>query len=188
MDFDTLQEALPYVVGKSLHTVEWNGYPDITLKFPGKHQADTSPPGGDFVVCVTNKSYGWDQHQFTHGDIFQEFQHRFDQYDADAQAFFIQYARVVREGIDPGKTNYESVWDYTLLCALQCLAVAEHRRYARFENKGGGRFLPARFASGIVLGNWTAAKAAEVQKMGRPGVEMLEKQNGVMTLDAWVTL
>jgi hypothetical protein len=61
---------------------------------------------------------------------------------------------------------------------LQCLAVAEHRRYARYEAKMGGRFLPARFAAGIVYGHWTAEDAKLVVRKGRPGVEMLERLNG----------
>jgi hypothetical protein len=65
------------------------------------------------------------------------------------------------------------------LQAVQCLAVAEHRRYARFEPQWGGRYLPFRFGAGIEEGLWTAAQAIDKQKKGRPGVEMLERQFGV---------
>jgi hypothetical protein len=70
----------------------------------------------------------------------------------------------------------------TFLYAIQCLAVAEHRRYAQHEAKFGGRFLPFRFAAGINEGLWTATEAAEKQKRGRPGVEWLEKDHGTPVL------
>jgi hypothetical protein len=71
---------------------------------------------------------------------------------------------------------------YTFLCAVQALAVAEHRRYAKFEPQFGGRFLPFRFAAGIDEGLWTAEAAIMSQKKGRPGVEFLERENGVPKL------
>lgn len=195
MDFATLHETLPYVIGKKEHVLEYRPYPGVTLKFPGKHQADTDPPGGDFVVCVTDIGKGWIDHQFTHTDLFAEFERRI-KFHHKSVPFMINYAKVVKQGIDPADSKYyhgvigpgDLLNDKILLCALQCLAVAEHRRYAKFESKGGGRYLPARFASGIVLGAWTAADAAGLQKKGRPGVEMLEKSNGVRTLDEWCAL
>lgn len=189
MDFATLHETLPYVVGKKEHVLEYHPYPGVTLKFPGKHQLDTDPLGGDFVVCVTDLAKGWEEHPFTHTDLFKEFEQK------QSHVFMSDYAKVVREGRDPQSFHYWTgaysegfINSAIFLCALQCLAVAEHRRYAKFESKGGGRYLPARFASGIVLGAWTAADAAGLQKKGRPGVEMLEKSNGVRTLDEWCAL
>ena len=56
--------------------------------------------------------------------------------------------------------------------------MAEHRRYAHFEEQGGGRYLPFRFAAGIDQGLWSADEAIKVQKYGRPAVEKLEKERG----------
>jgi hypothetical protein len=146
---------------------------------------DTDPIGGDFVVCVDDENMDWTEHQFTHTDLFNDLQAKIC---VEAMNFMEEYLKVVRDGVDPEKidtTNYESmagIHPQTFLYAVQCLAVAEHRRYAKFESKFGGRFLPFRFGAGIVEGLWTATDAADKQKKGRPGVEWLEKDFGVPVL------
>jgi hypothetical protein len=71
MDFLTLHEKLPYVMGKETHILTYSPYKGINLLFPGRHQKDTVPIGGDFVVEVTDKLAGWKNHQFTHDDLFE---------------------------------------------------------------------------------------------------------------------
>lgn len=188
MDFQTLHDRLPYVVGAKKHILEHSPYPGITLLFPGSHQGDTDPRGGDFVVAVTSKTLGWDRHKFTHNDIFADLEGKVAQHAIDATELINQYIAVV-QGTDPEVLTYSWPPDWhgvnpvTFLRAVQCLAVAEHRRYARFEPKGGGRYLPVRFAAGIVAGKWTANDCANMQKRGRPGVEILEKAHNFDSLD-----
>jgi hypothetical protein len=150
---------------------------------PGRHADQTSPPGGDFVVMVTDPGKGWKKHQFTHGDIFMDLEAK-RLADPDSTDFMLtQYANIVVNGDDPdkiavGENTLSGVHPNLFFYAVQCLAVAEHRRFARYEAKFGGRFLPLRFSAGIVEGLWTAGQAIEKQKRGRPGVEWLEKDYG----------
>lgn len=186
MNFNDLNERIPHVLGKHHHVVEMRPYENITLAMPGRHQQDTATPGGDFVVMVDEPTKRWKKHQFTHVDIFNDVEQKvkFDQNSADV--FFAAYAAVVL-GADPNDYK-DSIFGLALmgvgiealnfLHAGQCLAIAEHRRYARFEKKGGGRFLPLRFAQGIVEGKWTAADCKEWQRKGRPGLEALIRMNG----------
>lgn len=181
MDFKTLHANLPYVKGGKKHILEHSPYNAVHLAFPGVHAEDTDPIGGDFVVMVDDEDLGWARHQFTHNDIFSDLQDKTEQYPTDAADLMKDYQRVVN-GEDPNRLPirfYALDWvglnPTTFLYAVQCLAVAEHRRYAKFEPKGGGRYLPARFASGIVAGAWNKTDCANMQKRGRPGVEILEK-------------
>lgn len=160
-------------------------YENITLRMPGRHAKDTTPKGGDFVVCVTDKGMKWINHQFTHTDIFKDVEVK---RESEHLSFFMnQYANVVC-GHDPEAINLGDGLSMpgidfdTFLAASQCLAVAEHRRYSQYEPKFGGRYLPLRFAAGISEGLWTAADAAAMQKKGRPGVEILEKLHGTPVL------
>jgi hypothetical protein len=156
-------------------------YPDITLLMPGRHAEDTIPDGGDFVVCVTDFALSWNKHQFTHADIFLDIAKR----TGSGAELMQQYLNVITGG-EPDSTGVPSLeWcvaPRTFLRAIQCLAVAEHRRYARYESQWGGRFLPFRFAAGIAEGLWSADDAIKVQRYGRPAVERLEKNNGIPVL------
>lgn len=188
MDFKTLHELLPYVVGGKKHILEYSPYNAVTLYFPGRHAKDTDPIGGDFVVTVDDESLGWMKHQFTHNDIFGDLQKKLAAYPDDTKHLFLDYLAVVR-GADPNKQDVHmypldmpGVNPTTFLYAVQCLAVAEHRRYAKFESKGGGRYLPVRFAAGIVAEAWDATDCANMQRKGRPGVEILEKAHSYDTL------
>lgn len=188
MDFAKLNEMIPYVVGGKEKILSMEPYEQVTLRMPGRHSQDTETLGGDFVVEITDDSTSWESKQFTHQNIFDDFQDKTD-LDVEAAKKLMQlYARIVLDGTDP-EDYYKYVgvvvdaWQgtltvSTLMCALQCLAVAEHRRYARYEAKMGGRFLPARFVAGIVYGHWTAEDAKLVVRKGRPGVEMLERLYG----------
>ena len=197
MDFDELHATVPYVTGGKLKSVKF--YPhgpdsDVTLAMPGKHADQTSPPGGDFVVMVTDSKVKWRNHQFTHGDIFNDLELKitdgsyaelmgYDHIDL-ADDFILAYKAVI-EGSDPRFHVYPK-FDYLaglragpFLRGVQALAVAEHRRYAQHEAKFGGRYLPFRFSAGIVERRWTAGQAIDKQKKGRLGVEMLEREFGL---------
>lgn len=192
MRFDKLNEMIPHVVGTKKHVVTMQPYNAITLAMPGRHQYDTPEPGADFVVMVCDETMEWTNHQFTHSDLFKDIELK-SQAESIATGFLMNdYLAVVR-GADPAKTTWDQnivpipldgvgLHPQTFLYAVQCLAVAEHRRYARFENKYGGRYLPFRFSAGIVEGLWTAQDCIERQRRGRPGVEWLEKEFGTPTL------
>jgi hypothetical protein len=193
MDFNELNQMIPYATGAKNHTVSMTPYNGITLSMPGRHQNDTTPVGGDFVVMVTDSNVDWTMHQFTHGDLWDDMERKFQADPMSAKLLMRDYAIVVR-GTDPHDTAWdfenglisedlENVWDNTLrpqtfLYAVQCLAVAEHRRYWQFEKDGGGRYLPARFSIGIVEGIWTSADCKEFQYRGRQGLENLIKLKG----------
>lgn len=187
MDFDTLHATVPYVTDGKLKSIKVHPYDGITLALPGRHADQTRPKGGDFVVMVTDPTIGWKEHQFTHGDIFMDLEHRPFSSALRSDDLMKMYLGVVHLGIDPGLYGMATgtsglggiMRPMLFLQAVQCLAVAEHRRYARFEKQFGGRYLPFRFGAGIEEGLWTAAQAIEKQKKGRPGVEMLERLHGV---------
>lgn len=189
MRFEKLNEMLPYVNGGKNKILSYQPYNGITLRFPGRHAKDTTPIGGDYVVCVDDETLDWVSHQFTHEDIFNDLERKVKS-DPDSTSFLIrQYANIVANGDDPEKISVGDDYNYpdslhpqTLLYAVQALAVAEHRRYEKFENKFGGRYLPFRFSAGIVEELWTAADAIGRQRRGRPGVEWLEKEFGTPTL------
>ncbi len=190
MDFEELNEHIPYAKYGKAKSLNMSPYLGVTLLMPGRH-ADESK-GGDFCVCVDDLKMNWKRHQFTHTDIFKDVEKK-----ALANAVvnfgstmgkFMNSYRLVVEGEDPRHhTHLEydvlpGVDASTFLYATQCLAVAEHRRYSQHEAKFGGRYLPLRFAAGIAEGLWSAADAALRQKKGRPGVEWLEKDYGVPAL------
>lgn len=187
MKFEDLHEWVPTIVEGKIHSVELEPYPGITLAMPGRHRHDTPIPGQDFVVMVTDDTTGWNKHQFTHGDIFIDLEHRPFSSALRSTDLMHDYLRVVKYGMDPAlafSANSSSglgnlISPLLFLQAVQCLAVAEHRRYARYESQYGGRYLPFRYGAGIEEGLWTAAQAIDKQKKGRPGVEWLEREHGV---------
>lgn len=189
MDFDALNAKIPYISEGKVKSIELVPYEGITLALPGRHSDQTTPKGGDFVVMVTDTTVGWNKHQFTHGDIFNDLERRPFSSSMRSTDLMWAYLRVVKYGMDPGVDIIVAsdpssgfgglVRPLLFLQAVQCLAVAEHRRYARYENQFGGRYLPFRFGAGIEEGLWTAGQAIEKQKKGRPGVEHLERLHGV---------
>lgn len=186
MKFEKLHEMIPYAKGGKAKILSMHPYNAITLRLPGRHAMDTTPIGGDFVVCVDDEDMDWTEHQFTHTDLFNDLQTKVSIFGEESTKLMRDYLKVI-QGADPEKFDYSEhdfpgIHPQTFLYAVQCLAVAEHRRYAQYEGKYGGRFLPFRFGSGIVEGLWTATDAAEKQKRGRPGVEWLEKDHGVPVL------
>jgi hypothetical protein len=184
MDFNTLHETIPYAKGGKEKVLRYSPYPNIMLAMPGRHALDTVPIGGDFVVMVSDPIYPIADHQFTHTDIFKDIELKSK--DHSTEQLMRDYLSVVHLNTDAdnhqGWEHMPGMVNITFLYATQCLAVAEHRRYAKYEAKFGGRYLPFRFAAGIAEGLWTAADAANLQRKGRPGVEMLEKLNGVPVL------
>ena len=189
MLFDELHHKIPHTLGEKLHVVTMKPYANVELAMPGRHQKDTPIPGGDFVVRATCSNVGWKNHPFTHVDIFDDVEAKHEANPDATKDFMFAYAQVVL-GRDPNDLRGEAflhelttgVLPITFLYAGQCLAVAEHRRYSRFESKGGGRFLPLRFAMGISEGLWTAADCKEQQRRGRPGLDHLIAQSGPLPL------
>lgn len=191
MNFDKLHAMIPYAYGGKMKSLRVTPYPNISLALPGRHYDMTTPKGGDFVVMVTDPSLDWTEHQFTHADLFADIELKAD---ADANAtniLMMNYLNTVKGDIpDKYSGNWsDGVFDghgihpQTFLYAVQCLAVAEHRRYPQHEAKFGGRYLPFRAAAGIAEGLWSALEAQEkTRKMGRPGVEWLEKDYGTPVL------
>lgn len=192
MNFDTLHELIPHTIGKKLHTVSMSPYNAVTLAMPGRHQTDTAVPGGDFVVMVDDTNLGWVKHQFTHDDLFNDIEQKRQENPVAARNLMQFYAKTILGGYDPeglawpDRTFLKSIHHKTFLYAVQCLGVAEHRRYGQHEKRGGGRFLPARFSSGIVEGLWTAADCKAVQRRGRIGLDNLIAEHGKpRTLKEW---
>lgn len=186
MKFEKLNEIIPYAVGGKAKILKMSPYNGITLAMPGRHASETVPVGGDFVVMVDDDEMDWTVHQFTHNDIFNDLEYKYKEADDISELLVSNYLQVIW-GEDPEKIEWErsdlpGIHPKTFLYAVQCLSVAEHRRYAQFEKQFGGRYLPFRFASGIVEGLWTATDAIEKQRMGRPGVEWLEKEKGTPVL------
>ena len=197
MKFDELNQKIPYAMGGEIHVLQMKPYPSVTIAMPGRHQSETFPMGGDFVVMVDDKFLDWDKHPFTHVDIFKDIQYKHDQNHDLAKSLMKAYGEVIH-GRDPEdfrhtfeKSEYAEIFEgsmvpLTFLRATQALAVAEHRRYAKHESRGGGRFLPFRFALGISEGLWTAKDCASQQKRGRPGLDYLIRENGDLTpLTEW---
>lgn len=192
MNFNKLNEIIPYVVGGKSKILSMQPYNAITLRLPGRHAKDTDPIGGDFVVCVDDEEMDWTSHQFTHSDLFADLEKKANESSRPGliDGYMEDYLAVI-QGADPEKfvssPDYErilpGIHPTTFLYAVQCLAVAEHRRYRQHEAKFGGRYLPFRAAAGIVEGLWTAIDASErTRKRGRIGIEWLEKEFGVPTL------
>jgi len=186
--FDELNKVIPYVKTGDIHSQVLEVYDDVRIKQPGRHAFETRPQGGDFVVEVNCDNAGWAWKKFTHEDIFYDLDTKVAADENYMQTIFAPaLARVVVEGSDPlDALSTGAVLDglkvYSMLRASQVLAVAEHRRYARFEARGGGRFLPARFALGIIFKHWTGADAAAMQKTGSNGLQILEKRFGTPPL------
>jgi hypothetical protein len=191
MNFEELNNTIPLAKGGKEKVLRYSPYPNVTIAMPGRHWEDTVPKGGDFVVMVTSNPFGSIDHQFTHTDIFKIVEEKYQVSAQRTKYLMADYVRILRgESVDLPFNNrvktiskyYETMDDEIFLNAVQCLAVAEHRRYAQHEAKWGGRYLPFRFAAGIAQGLWTAADAANLQKKGRIGVEILEKKYGVPEL------
>lgn len=187
MKFEKLHNAIPYVIGGKEKVLTMTPYPDIALRMPGRHAKDTEPKGGDFVVCVSDNNMNWDNHQFTHNDLFADLYGKAHTELDSTNCLMGLYLEVIN-GEDPeimrvpGGDRLPGIDYTTFLRAVQCLAIAEHRRYHRFEGQFGGRYLPFRFGAGIVEGLWSPLVAASKERYGRPGVEQLERQQGVPSL------
>lgn len=184
MKFDELNKIIPYAQGGKAKILRMQPYNAITLRLPGRHASDTEPKGGDFVVCVDDEEMDWTEHQFTHDDIFEQVARLKNHCGED---LMMAYNGIVNGASPESFTDFSllrtsvkgAMHPRTFMYAVQCLAVAEHRRYAKFEAKFGGRYLPFRFAIGIADGLWTANDAIAKQKYGRPGVEQLEREFGI---------
>lgn len=189
-----LNAMIPYAKGGREKILMMSPYENIKLLLPGRHAMDTVPVGGDFCVCVTDEELGWDEHQFTHTDLFSDVQRKKSQqpkgvsFIMEFNSFMGIYMDIVKDGISPPDDLSKTSWTrgtlhpQTFLYTVQCLAVAEHRRYWQHEPSFGGRYLPFRFAAGIVDGLWSADDCVGYQNQGRHGVEKLETQYGLPLL------
>lgn len=185
MKFNDIHAMVPYEHEGELHSNTLQVYPDVRVKYPGRHALDTSPIGGDFVVEVNCANAQWDWKQFTHGDIFIDIEDK-SEFDREfmMERGIVDLAAIVKGDKGVGTTTplgalgLPGLRYKTLLQASQALAVAEHRRYHQFEKNGGGRFLPLRFAVGIVYGFWTSQDAIRVQRRGSHGLRELTKEFG----------
>jgi hypothetical protein len=184
MNFAQVHALIPYETEGKLHSNTLEIYKDVRVKYPGRHALDTDPAGGDFVVEVSCDAAGWSWRQFTHTDIFEDVQEK-----TDFDPKFMQNTgiRDIARVVNGGGIATSVLWSAiklpglryrTLLEANQVLAVAEHRRYHKYESGGGGRFLPLRFAVGIVHGYWNASDASRVQRRGIHGYRELTKEFG----------
>lgn len=186
MKFSELHEHIPLARYGKAKSLTMEPYKGVTLAMPGRHAEDTTPKGGDFVVMVTDPSMKWKRHQFKHDDIFNDIEAKAEFDQSLTNVFMTNYLSVVATGADPKDAmvldGLPGVNSKILLEAIQCLAVAEHRRYHMHEPKFGGRFLPFRFAAGIAEGLWTAHDAIQKQRFGRSAVERLERQKGTPVL------
>lgn len=181
MKFSELDKLVPYITDGKEKSIRIRPYSDVHILMPGRHADQTTPAGGDGCVVVTDDNVGWTDHQFTHSDIFSDIQLKSTGEKSLFDFFILAYMDTVL-----GESPEDAPWpklpglhSRTFLRAAQCLALTEHRRYARFESQLGGRYLPLRFAHGIAEGRWTAADATQMQSRGRPGVERLERRFGV---------
>jgi len=185
MRFEELNNLIPYAMGGKVKSLSMEPYPNVTILMPGRHAKQTTPKGGDFVVCVNDKLFGTG-HQFKHNDIFDDVEAR--KYSSsirldDLMRYYLDIIAHEAEMPDfGGSTGAPAMDPQTFLAAVQCLAVAEHRRYAEYEKQFGGRYLPFRFSAGIAEGLWNAEEASWLEKKGRPGVEQLERERGVPIL------
>ena len=195
MDWDELGRHIPWIsgAGRRLYEEKTPVYDGegwmVAVSQPGKEWNRTTPPGGDFAIRihapadVSPTGRSWEARTFTHIDLFLdvEAKTRFDSGFA-RETVGRGLAAIVR-GEDPmGLTLRRpgappGLPIRALLCASQCLALCEHRRYKKFEPLGG-RYLPARFALGIVFDLWTAGQAADVVWDGRRGLERLRAAVG----------
>lgn len=186
MRFQDLHDMIPFARYGKPKSLTMQPYNAITLALPGRHAEDTSPKGGDFVVMVDDDKLNWTRHQFTHTDIFRDVEAKCKADQKLTEKLMVDYTAVITtNALVPEWTSRQGlpgIHPTTFLYAVQCLGVAEHRRYASYESKWGGRYLPLRFAAGIAEGLWDASQAAEKQKRGRPGVEWLEKDHGVPSI------
>lgn len=182
MNFEELNDYIPYAMYGKEKSLRMSPYPGVTLAMPGRHAKDTTPKGGDFVVMIDTPAL--DMHQFKHDDIFVDIDKKREAHGAQVNILMTDYYQVITGSNPPiyADDKFVGIHPTIFLRAIQCLAVAEHRRYAKFEPKGGGRYLPFRFAAGIAAGEWTVVEAVSLQKKGRPGVEMLENQYGTPVL------
>lgn len=183
MKFEELNNTIPYAMGGKVKTLTMEPYPNVKLLLPGRHAKDTTPKGGDFCVVINDRVFRED-HQFKHNDIFDDVEEKRAALD-DIDGFMRAYFDIVQGNADPvdiKSPKLPGIDPATFLYAVQCLAVAEHRRYAVHELKYGGRYLPLRFAAGISEGLWSAEEASWLERKGRPGVEQLERERGVPQL------
>lgn len=150
----------------------------LTVAQPGVHWRVTEPPGGDYRINLTIEKLRWQDHAFTHEDLFHDVFSKAQEDETYAkQVLAPSLVEVCAEGRDPFQV-FEFVHNAelpgipaeALLGTSQALALCEHRRYKRNEPLGG-RCLPTRFVLGIIFQGWVPVVAASVamRRDGRGG-------------------
>jgi hypothetical protein len=174
-----LNKDIPFVIGKELHVLGTEIYPGVSILMPGKHQNETVPLGGDAVITITDLSVGWVDRKFSHTDFFKDAEEKRIYDEAQTETLMREYLSILQMNpLQVGQYSLPGVQPHICLAAWQVLAVTEHRRYKQWEKQWGGMYLFSRFIFGIAEGLWTAADAANLQKKGRIGVEILENEHG----------
>lgn len=189
--FDEINKELPYVTDGDKHSIEIEVYNNVKVQFPGKYAKQTK--GGDFVV-LTKHNDKW--RKLRHKDFFRdvELKSDFDQSWPinDMLPWYldtIDSASTKKDVLIPsGLMGEHDAWPdgdnwcealgyqtITMVRTLQLIAIAEHRRYAKYEPEGG-RFLLPRFLIGIACGGWTADEANYHLKNGKPGLIKLRTE------------
>ncbi|MGH0053636.1 MAG: hypothetical protein ACQ5SW_09635 [Sphaerochaetaceae bacterium] len=188
--FEELHEELPFLEKGKKHSKVLEPYESVRCKFPGKYASKTK--GGDFVV-ETDTNGKWVP--LRHKDYFRDVEVKSDKDQEWVLRDFIpQYLMAIGVDVDtslfplrkggyvwPEGYNYTRELGYQtsiIIQTLQLIAVAEHRRYAKYEPEGG-RFLLPRFLIGIACGCWTADEANYHLKQGKPGLERLRAEKGL---------
>lgn len=192
MNWENLNDLIPWVTpedaaGSTVETAVLDDGPRrVWVQQPGRHWDQTYSPGGDFHVRVdspraqTLAQEQWRAHGFSHAALFADFESK-----AMADASFSQrhlapaLVQVVAEGADPEElaeqlppAELPGLEANVCLVASQCLALAEHRRYRKYEPETG-RCLPLRLSLGIMFKVWNAASASNFQKKGRGALAIL---------------
>lgn len=189
--FQELNDELPYVESGDKHSIVVEPYEDVRCKFPGKYASKTA--GGDFVVeTYTNGKWI----PLRHKDYFRDIERKSDIDQSwtvgDLIPWYLEAISDTPSKLDipetlvsepeawPDDLNWTNELGYqtpVIVRTLQLIAVAEHRRYAKYEPEGG-RFLLPRFLIGIACGCWTADEANYYLKVGKPGLDKLRSERG----------
>jgi hypothetical protein len=189
MQFRDIDALIPWVKpGEPARMTPLYPQWDLTAHQPGRHAADTDPPGGDFRVDMGP----WAP---THTEKFTLIEALAAQVPAPldlARELFL----VIHSEADPDRVGgtlagpVPDSWTPAgylpwtgILALFQCIAVAEDRRYPR-RHVGGGRYLPFNFARLVAIGACSAEDVGRVVRTGTRGLRDLEiAATGVLTVD-----
>lgn len=191
-----LDKLVPWLSGPDLHSVALplyqasDGTWAVEVRQPGKHQDETYEPGGDFVVVVFSRSAGWEKGKMVqHQQVFKDVEEkcRRDEHRDFMEARFLPvlyWAMGYGDAYPPHSLKSEAPADLpgleidALLASSQALALAEYRRFRKYEARGGGRQLPARLIAGIIERRWNALECAAARGNGLRHLNLLHAERG----------